>query len=310
MIFLAVYFSGGERTITTYLILAVLSLIILLVHPWTWGVFVATLLFTAIISRRNTWAKHSARALAASILLALPVGIAGFVFSPSLRYDFLNTFQAYISGPINPSSLLTFGGALTNLFANLGPVLSPTILLLSLLGAYTLSRRRDITTNYILAWMAASCIGSILVAPSGFNPASLGSSETGIWRVLYDSPLPFLLALGFEKCISVARRPMSLSSSESILSRVVPLLSMVPFVVTGAGLFVFWDSSVRLLLVIAALILALLFMFILPSYGTLEILIVSLLALLLFNAAFRTLYPLVLDPHTIFIPPGTSGATR
>jgi hypothetical protein len=309
MIFLAVYFSGTERTITTYLVLAVLSLIILLLHPWTWGVFVATLLFTAIISRRNTWAKHCTRALGASLVLALPVGILAYVFSPNLRSIFLDTLQLYSSGPANPAGLLNFGGALMNLFANLGPALSPTILLISLLGAYTLSRRRDMTANYILAWMAAACIGSILVAPSGFTPTNPGFSETGIWRVLYDSPLPFLLALGLEKCISISRRSMTLSSlnsSESILSRVIPLFSMVPFVVTGAGLFMFWDSNVRLLLVIAALILALLLIVMLPNYRTLDVLVVSLLALILFNAAFRTLFPLVLDPHSIFVPPGTT----
>jgi hypothetical protein len=306
MIFLAVYFSGTERAITTYLILAVLSLIILLLHPWTWGVFVTTLLFTAIISRRNAWAKHCARALAASLTLALPVGIAAFAFSPSLRYDFLGTIQLYSSGPVNPTSLLNFGGALMNLFANLGPVLSPTILLISLLGAYTLCRRRDITASYMLAWMAASCVGSILIAPSGFTPTNPGFSETGIWRVLYDSPLPFLLALGLEKCISISKRPISPSNSENIRSRVIPLLSMAPFVVTSAGLFMFWDSNVRLLLVCAALVLALLFMVMLPNYRPLDVLIVSLLALLLFNAAFRTLFPLVLDPHSIFVPPGTT----
>ena len=309
MIALTIYFSASQRTVKTYVILAVLSLIILLLHPWTWGVFVTTLLLTAITSRQGPWAKHCARALAAVAALALPVGLTAFAFSPSLRYDFLSTLQLYSSGPVNPTSLLNFGGALMNLFAILGPVLSPAILLISLLGAYTLARRRDIAANYILAWMAATCVGSILVAPSGFNPASLGSSETGIWRVLYDSPLPFLLGLGLEKCIRISKRPINvntLSSSESILARLMPLLSIIPFAVTGAGLFIFWDSNIRLLLVTAAFVLALLLIVMLPNYRTLDVLVILVLALLLFNAAFRTLYPLVLDPHTIYVPPGTT----
>jgi len=192
------------------------------------------------------------------------------------------------------------------MFVNLGPILSPTILLLSLVGAYALSRRRGIIANYLIAWIAAWCIGSILVAPSGFNPANPGLGETGLWRMLYVSPLPFLLALGMEKCLSITKQPMSPQNSKSILFRVVPPLSMAPFVAVGAGLFVIWDPDVRLLLVAAALIMALLFVVTLPKYRTLDAFIMSFLVLLLFNAAFRSLFPLVLDPHNIFSSLGTT----
>ncbi len=300
MIFLANYFANSEPKIATYIILAFLSMIILLVHPWTWGVFATTLLLTALLSRQSTWSQHCSRTLVAALILALPIGIAAYSLSPSLSDDFLNTIQLYISGPVNPISLLNFGAALANMFANLGPVLSPAILLLSLLGAYTFSRRRGITSNYLIAWIAAWCVGSILVAPTGLNPTNPGLSETGLWRMLYVSPLPFLLALGMEKCLSISKRPMTPESSKSVLFRLVPLLSMAPFVVTGAGLFVFWDPNVRFLLVAAALIMPLLLVVTLPKYRTLDALIVSVLALLLLNAAFRSLFPLVLDPHTIF----------
>jgi len=255
---------------------------------------------TALLSRRSTWSEHCVRTALAALVLALPVGIAAYSLFPSLRSDFLNTIQLYISAPVNPISLLTFGAALTNTFANLGPILSPAILLLSLVGAYALSRRRGITANYLIAWVAAWCIGSILVAPSGLNATNPGLSETGLWRMLYVSPLPFLLALGMEKCLSITKQPILPESSKSVLARVVPLLSIVPFVAAGAGLFVFWDLNVRLLLVAAALITALLLVVRLPKYRTLDALIVSVLVLLLLNAAFRSLFPLVLDPHTIF----------
>jgi hypothetical protein len=118
--------------------------------------------------------------------------------------------------------------------------------------------------------------------------------------MLYISPLPFLLALGMEKCLSIAKQPITPQISKSILPRFVPLLSMAPFVALSAGLFLIWDSNVRLILVVAALIVALVLVAALPKYRTLDALIVTVLALLLFNAAFRTLFPLVLDPHNIF----------
>jgi hypothetical protein len=309
MVFLAIYFANSEANIATYVatyvILAILSLIILLVHPWTWGVFATTLLFTALLSRQTTWSSHCVRTLVAALLLVLPVGVAVYSLSPSLRYDFLSTIQLYISGPVNPISLLSFGAALTNMFANLGPILSPAILLLSLVGAYALSRRRGITANYLIAWTAAWCVGSILVAPTGLNPTNPALSETGLWRMLYVSPLPFLLALGMEKFFSITKQPISPQNSKSILFRVVPLLSMAPFVAAGVGLFVIWNPNVRLLLVAAAVIMALLFVLSSPKYRTLDALTISFLVLLLFNAAFRSLFPLVLDPHNIYGSLGT-----
>jgi len=306
MVFLAIYFANSRANISTYVILAVLSLIILVVHPWTWGVFASTLFLTAILSRQSTWSGHCARALVAALILALPVGVAAYSLSPSLRSDFLGTIQLYISGPVNPISLLSFGDALANMFANLGPVLSPTILLLSLVGAYDLSRRRGITANYLTAWIAAWCVGSILVAPSGFFPGNPGLSQTGLWRMIFVSPLPFLLALGMEKCLSISKQPMISESSKSVLFRVVPLLSTAPLIAAGAGLFMIWDPNIRLLIVVAALILMLPFTVSFRNYRTLDALIVLVLALLLLNAAFRSLFPLVLDPHNIFSTPVTT----
>jgi hypothetical protein len=310
MAFLAIYFANSEPKIMSYIILAILSLIILLVHPWTWGVFATTLLFTAIISRQSIWSRHCVRTLVASVILALPVGTAAYLLSPSLRSDFLNTIQTYISAPVNPTSLLTFGDALANMFVTLGPTLSPAILLLCVVGAYALSRRRGITANYLITWLATWCVGSILVAPSGFNPSIPGIGETGLWRMLYISPLPFLLGLGMEKCISITKQPITTESSKSIMSRVVPLLSMAPFVATSAGLFMIWDTNVRLLLVAATLIVALFLVVSFPKkYRTVDALIVSVLALLLLNAAFRTLFPLVLDPHNILSSLGSTTTT-
>ena len=305
ILFLAIYFVNNETKVVTYVILAVLSLMILFVHPWTWGVFATTLLFTAIISRRTAWGKHSIRTLASALVLAIPLGAAAYALFPSLRSDLTNTIQLYISGPINPASLLGFDDALANMFYMLGPVLSPVLLLLCVVGAYALSRRRDITANYLIAWTAAWCVGSILVAPSGLNPTNPGLSETGLWRMLYISPLPFLLALGMEKCLSVLKRPTSGTNSTSIMSRIVPVSSMLPFLAVGAALFLFQDANVRLLLVAAALIAALVLVVRFPNYRCLEVLMVSVLVLLLFNAAFRTLFPLVLDPHNIFSQVGT-----
>jgi uncharacterized membrane protein YoaK (UPF0700 family) len=121
--------------------------------------------------------------------------------------------------------------------------------------------------------------------------------------MLYVSPLPFLLALGLEKCVSLSKRTIS-GGSQNISYRVVPVLSFVPFVALGAVLFVIWDPTIRLLLVASALVLALVLAAMLPSYRTVDALIVSVLILVLLNATFRSLFPLLLDPHNLFGTPG------
>lgn len=305
MMFLAIYFGYGETKTATYVVLGVLSLIILLIHPWTWGVFATTLLFTAVISRRSTWGKHCIRAFASALVLAIPLGVVAYSLSASLKYDLTNTIRLYAGSPINPASLLSIGDALANTFYNLGPVLSPALLFLCVVGAYALSGHRDLTANYLIAWTVAWCVGSILVAPSGLNPTNPGISETGLWRMLYISPLPFLLGLGMEKCVSFPKRPASPANSTGILSQVVPVFSMLPFLAAGVSLFVFVDANLRMVLVGAALIAALVFVVDFPNYRCLEVLIVSILVLLMFNAAFRSLFPLVLDPHNIFSSLGT-----
>ncbi len=304
MIFLLVYFANSEPKITTYIILAVLSMIILIVHPWTWGVFAATLLLTAAISRQTAWTKHCLRTLAAALLLALPAGIVSYLLFQNVRNDIANAVNLYLSSPASPFSLLNFGGALVELFSSWGPFVPPILLLLSLVGAYSLSRRRGITTNYLIAWIATWCVGSILVAPLGYNPTNVGASESGLWRMLYVSPLPFLLALGLEKCVSLSKRTIASGGSQNISSRAVPVLSFVPFVALGGVLFVIWDPNIRLLLVASALVLALVLTAMLPSYQTVDVLIVSVLILVLLNAALRSLFPLLLDPHNLF---GTLG---
>jgi hypothetical protein len=308
MVFLGIYFATSETNTVTYVIQAILSLAILLIHPWTWGVFGTTLLFTAITSRKSSWSHHSIRTLAAAMVLAIPLGTAAYSLSPSLRGDLTNTIQLYVSGPINPASLLTFGQALANTFYNLGPALSPSILLLCLVGAFALSRRRDMTANYLIGWTAAWCFGSILVAPAGLNPMNPGLNETGLWRMLYISPLPFLLALGLDRCVSILKRPDSPTDPTGVTSQIVSVFPILLILAAGAALLLTFDANMRLLLIVVALVTVLVLLVRFPKYRWLETLMVSLLVLVLFNAAFRTLFPLALDPHNIFSSAGTSSA--
>jgi hypothetical protein len=301
MLFLSIYFVTRNRNLKTYIILALLSLCIFLLHPWSWGVFATTLLLTTLISKGTTWMKHSTLAFLAS-LLPLPIGVGAYALSPSMRFDLAGTIRLYSASALNPTRLLVFGGALFEMFSNWGPFFSPTLLLFSIIGAYALSRRRGITANYMIAWIVTWCVGSILIAPAGFNPINVGISETGMWRMMYVSPLPFLLGLGFERSIRFfSASGKQVNVTEHASNQIIPLmLTIAPFIGLGAGLFMLWDPMLRLLLVIGGLALTIFLAFRTPSYRTLGILVTLLLALLLINVAFRSLFPLLLDPHNLF----------
>ena len=206
MLFLSLYFRSGVWNVTTFVVEGLISFTILIIHPWTWGVFFATLLITLLVSWRTPWRDRSVQGALAAVIIALPVGAGAYAALPNLRYDLINAIGLYAAPLVQPGSLLTFGGAMQELFLDFTPFIPPLLLLLCLVGVYSLSGREGVTRNYVVAWIVTWFIGSILVAPSGYSPANPGLSESGLWRMLYVSPLPILLALGLEKCLKVSNR--------------------------------------------------------------------------------------------------------
>ncbi|HKM78037.1 MAG TPA: hypothetical protein VJZ03_03095 [Candidatus Bathyarchaeia archaeon] len=308
MLFLSFYFLSREWNIMIYILQALISFVIFVMHPWTWGVFFASLVFTAIITRSGEWKKRSLQGVCAALMIVLPAGIAAYNFLPSLAPDLGNTLGLYLYSlsQVNATSLLPiFGTALAGLFLDWGSFLSPLLLLISLVGAYALHSEEGIVRNYLLAWIAAWCLGSILVAPIGYNYASPLVGETELWRMLYISPLPILLALGIEKCFNFTKHLDALETQQT--SRQLQIFFSAIFIVSGTGLIIFIDPLFRLVVVLSALG-SLLFLVIRfqNKYPFVRTIVVSLLILMLINTAFRSLYPLLLDPHSLL---GTFGAS-
>lgn len=299
MLFLSFYFLEGSWNRLVIVAEALISLAILLVHPWTWGVFFVSVLLTAIISSWGAWRERSFQGVVAALTLALPVGFAAYLFLPGMKYDLRDTIQLYAFPLIHPESLLSFGPALGELFYDWSPFLSPILLLLCVLGAYALSGRgASLSRNYLIAWIGTWCIGSILVAPAGFNP---GISETGIWRMLYVSPLPFLLALGVWKCLDLSNR---IVIRENFHRLELPIM-LCSFALFSGGLVVSENVLAKLAVVMVTLGFVVFLALRFRNYPVARTLIVSLLILIVANAAFRSLYPLLLDPHNLLGPPGS-----
>jgi hypothetical protein len=300
MLFLALNFRNTKWNLLIFLSQSLISAAIFLIHPWTWGVFFATLVASAFISVRSKWRKNCLAAIVSAILVTIPLGIAAYQFSPGMQNDIGNTLSLYSFFFYNPTySLLTFQGALMEVLNNWGSFFPPILLLMCLVGAYSLSSRKGMARNYILGWTAIWCIGAFLVAPIGFLPMNPAASETQLWRIMYASPLPFLLAMGLEKCIELSKNLDSLKGVVQV-SRQQPILISILFVAFSATLFVFQDAFVRAAIILVAVAIVLLLSIRFPQYQAVRILVISFLILVIVNSAFRSLYPLLLNPHTLF----------
>ncbi|HKM76089.1 MAG TPA: hypothetical protein VJZ32_06700 [Candidatus Bathyarchaeia archaeon] len=297
MLFLSFYFLRQEWNAIHFLFQGLVSLAIFLLHPWTWGVFLASLGLTALISSRNKQRKRCVQGLVAATIIALPVGLTAYLFLPGLGQDFGYTMQLYSFFFYHPTMMLSFGGPLIQMIYEWGPFLSPILLLICVVGAFGLSGG-GIARNYLFAWVVVWCVGSIMVAPMGYNSTNPTVGETLLWRMLYVSPLPILLALGIQRCIDFSRSfEAFIGTGGAGRLQHIPFITLV--ILCGAGLFVFSDPLVRLAIVIAEVASLAFFSKRFSKYQAVRVLVASLLILVLINAAYRSLYPLLLDPHNL-----------
>jgi len=165
-------------------------------------------------------------------------------------------------------------------------------------GAFAVKELHGRMKQYLLSWVIVWCLGSILVAPIGYYPANSAISETLLWRMLYLSPLPILLALGVGKCMCLTSRfvlpvhPRFPRLQSPILLASIGAFSLPLFIFTTAGIRL---SSV----IVGSLVVA----FLTHRFGfrdSAKVLTIIMLVLIVVNAAFRSLYPLLLDPHNLY----------
>jgi hypothetical protein len=277
---------------------AIASAGILAIHPWTWGVFVATLAIFAVIVRltKPKAAGASLRSLLSALALAVPAGGAGILFVLNIRKEALNAMQTYLWALSRPNQMLFVGGAIYLGFVQWASFLSPLILAICLLGTLRLAQRNDKLSKYLLAWLIACSVGSILAARLDYDATRPELSEPQLWRMLFISPLPILLAFGIEKAWELLTRLKPVTPTRFRAD--CAFASIFPTALCGALLVISGLPIVKLLVVLAALACGLLLAFKQGPHAAKTLLIMTLL-LVVINAAFRSLYPLLLDPHNL-----------
>ena len=81
ILFLSFYFRGEKWNARAFVIEGLISLAILVVHPWSWGVFVATLALAVPVSWRTRWKDRAIQGMLAALIMALPAGAGAFRLS-------------------------------------------------------------------------------------------------------------------------------------------------------------------------------------------------------------------------------------
>jgi hypothetical protein len=302
MLFLALTLwsmKSQSKRAAVFILQAVASAGILAIHPWTWGVFISTLaIFAVIVHLQKADAAHaSLKGILAALVLAVPAGIAGIILAPNIRKEALSALQNYVWLLSNPNQIALVGDAIYLSYAQWASFLSPLLLAICLLGAASVLQHKGILSKYVLAWIVACSIGSILAAPYGYNPTSPELSEPELWRVLYISPLPILLAFGIEKAWQLVARLQTATPNR--LHTLMP--SILTTALCSAPLVISTSPIVKLVAVLAALTACLVLAFKQGPQAAKTLVLMTLL-LIVANAAFRSLYPLLLDPHNLLGP--------
>jgi hypothetical protein len=303
--FAYVAFRGDQGfRIVDGLILFALSTLILLIHPWTWGVFATAVLIAAILAliqdRRK--ALRSGGMLITVVLLDTLFAFLSITFlAGSQGWRVTESLRLYFFVINNPSSVLYFWSALKWLVSIWSAFFSPLYIAISITGVFFLStanlsawRRR-----LIMAWLCVSGIGSILVAPVGFNPTF--SQGTELWRLLFLTPFQLTTPLGI---IWLAQLPKRLQKNESLSTAHDthwPDRWTLPCSIIGLGVFLALVPTWLRFFVILVALPTVTFL-VLTKTATREVetlgdIILLCFILVAFNNTTRALSQLLLSPH-------------
>jgi len=304
-------FRGDEGfRIIDLIVLLALSTLILFIHPWTWGVFAATVLLAASagLFQEGRRGLRGAATLVSVIVIDLLAALLSLtILGGGIGSNVDNALQLYGYVISNPSTLTFFWDALTRLTQIWAPFFSPLYLAVSILGVFTVWamdlapwRRR-----LILAWICVSAIGSLLVAPIGFNPADPTGSESQLWRLLFLTPFQVTAALGITWLAERSRRiPVTEDDKPGAGSAVGNTHVIWLVAVFVIGVLLAWTPAgyvwLRLLLLLLFLP-ATTALLLLKAGGVerefLSTIILATFLLVAFNSTTRALSQLLVDPH-------------
>jgi len=290
-----------------FTILTVLSLGILFVHPWTWGVFLAVFIcYVGLTVVRDRSVARKMGVMAALILLANAVSvILSFFLLPNAQgWRLVNMFSLYEWPFQHLGILLGFWDVLGFLVRVYSGFLSPLIFILALVGLVVMMSRRGEIENLVISWTAIASIGSVLAAPLGYTPSL--PTHTELIRVLFITPLQIPAAVGLYSIMNAAKQSLSHNDDQKSMRPIAlssnwlpPMLLIFNYAIISELFSIDYlvVELISLLVLNFAVVTVLLFHF----EDHLNVCATSLIALIvvlsLVNCCFSGLFPLLKDPN-------------
>jgi hypothetical protein len=285
------------------LVLLIVSTAVLLLHPWTWGVFAAAVIIAAILTFQERKLRRSATILLLVISLTAVLALVSFTFlAGSQGWREIDAIDLYTYVINNPSTVLFFWDAVKRLTEIWSPFFSSLYIALSIIGVFAL-RASNLSTwrrNLIIGWLCVSALGSILVAPIGFDPARPTETESQLWRLFFLTPFFLTAPFGIAWIAKIPSRFRSAVSDKlrGAASTDAPIwlgvLLVLGFVLASLPV---WG---RPLILLAILPLSTGF-FLVRCEGEeavfLSDIMIATFLLVAFNNTARSLSQLLIDPH-------------
>ena len=294
-----------------FLVLLLLSTLMILIHPWTWGVF-AVVIWVASIPALIPEKRNGSR-VGASLILIVVIDVAFGLLSVtylagSEGWRVVDAVGLYTYVFRNPATILEFWPALNWTTRLWSPFFSPIYIFLAILGVFAVLRT-DLSSWrrwLILSWICASMIGSILVAPVGFAPNASASSDSQLWRMLFLTPFQLTAPFGvlwlsgkFYRCRSSVETAGTLEGYVWSPGAWIIAVLLIGILMTFAP----HTLGLALLLILAPIITA---FSIEKTFGgegvLLSYAIQAVCVLIAFNYTARAISQLLINPHN-YLPP-------
>jgi hypothetical protein len=199
LVFLAIGSHTRRRQLASIIGLSVGSLVVLIIHPWTWLAMIVGLIaycVIVLIVRPSGYLREIGPVLLVIFFNAAGLALSLFALMKTQGWRVAEAFslvQKSLASKyfgLGSWEILVFFSQIWSQFLN------PVLLGLSILGVIVLARRRDRLSWIILAWIVAGCATNVLAAPIGYYPLAVNRGETQIFRAMFLTPFQIPAAIG------------------------------------------------------------------------------------------------------------------
>jgi hypothetical protein len=277
---------SSERALWKALLATLCGMVLLILHPWTWGILAMSALVAGLVFlARKNWKMFAAPV--AVFLSGLVSGALVFVTGSETEKARLVESVINFETPLNAPSLVRHPfGVIYDALTIWAPFLNPLLMILAMVGVVLLVRERSSSYKvFMLSWMVIAGVGTFFAV----------TLQTEIWRIWYVQPLWILGAAGIKGLLQIG----SPDWARSQMSHLVAARTVI--ITCAAGLAVALLEPVVGSAIFYAAIISIVTLHIggrrastKTVFATTVILFVSVFFL---DHAFRSLYPLILNPH-------------